>query len=161
MTHLIIDSPLGPLTLAASDAGLSGVWFEDHRYPPTEETLGERVAAGERAVLDLAASQLSQYLAGERTDFDLPLDPAGTPKQRAIWEQLRLIPRGQVTTYGAIAFAVGSPRGAQAAGQAVGHNPLSIVVPCHRVIGADGSLTGYAGGPDTKRALLALEGVRA
>jgi methylated-DNA-[protein]-cysteine S-methyltransferase len=158
MTHLKIDSPLGPLTLAASEHGLAGVWFQDHRYPPKEATLGERVAAGDHPVLDAAATQLGQYLAGGREAFDLPLDPAGTPKQRAVWEQLRLIPRGDVTTYGALAAAVGSPRGAQAAGQAVGHNPLSIVVPCHRVVGANGAMTGYAGGLDRKRFLLELEG---
>lgn len=160
MTHLIIDSPVGPLTLAANTSGLTGVWFRDHRYPPSAETLGERVVTGEHPLLDRAATQLGQYLAGERVDFDLPLDPAGTHKQRAIWEQLRLIPRGEVTTYGALAAAVGSPRGAQAAGQAVGHNPLSIVVPCHRVVGANGAMTGYAGGLERKRFLLELEGNR-
>lgn len=158
MKHLKIDSPLGPLTLAANEHALTGVWFAQHRHPPEPGVLGERVGPGEHPLLDEAADQLTAYLAGNRTDFDLPLDPTGTELQRAVWDRLREIPRGQVTTYGTLATAVGHPRAAQAVGQAVGRNPLSVVVPCHRVVAADGSLTGYAGGLEAKRFLLRLEG---
>ncbi|MDR2254475.1 MAG: methylated-DNA--[protein]-cysteine S-methyltransferase [Arthrobacter sp.] len=158
MAHLLTDSPLGTLIIAANGIGLTGVWFEDHRYFPSDATLGERVEPGEHAVLDAAAEQLGQYLAGEREDFDLPLDPAGTGKQKKVWDILRTIPAGSVTTYGAIARELGKPKAAQAVGQAVGHNPLSVIVPCHRVVGVDGSMTGYAGGLERKRYLLDLEG---
>ncbi|MGO3151670.1 MAG: methylated-DNA--[protein]-cysteine S-methyltransferase [Galactobacter sp.] len=160
MKHLLIDSPLGSLTLAATEYGLAGVWFAEHRHPPKQGILGERVEPGDDAVLDEAATQLTDYLAGNRVDFDLPLDPSGTEFQRAVWTRLRAILRGQVTTYATVATDIGRPRANQAVGQAVGHNPLSIVVPCHRVIGTDGSITGYAGGLPAKEYLLELEGYR-
>ncbi len=158
MEHLLTSSPLGTLIIAGNGAAVTGVWFEDHRYFPSDATLGERVEPGQDAVLDAAAHQLGEYLTGEREDFDLPLDPAGTGKQKKVWEILRRIPAGSVTTYGAIARELGKPKAAQAVGQAVGHNPLSMIVPCHRVVGADGSMTGYAGGLERKRFLLDLEG---
>ena len=158
MSHLLASSPLGTLILAENNGGLSGVWFEDHRYFPTDATLGERVQPGDNAVLDAAALQLGEYLAGERSAFDLPLNPAGTPKQKAVWDILLAIPAGEVTSYGAIAAELGKPKAAQSVGQAVGHNPLTMIVPCHRVLGADGSMTGYAGGLERKRFLLDLEG---
>lgn len=156
--HLLITSALGTLILAGDGQALTGVWFEDHRYFPTDATLGERVERGQDPVLDDAAEQLSAFLAGERADFDVPLNPAGTQKQKLVWEILRTIPAGQVTSYGAIAAGIGKPKAAQSVGQAVGHNPLSIIVPCHRVVGSDGALTGYAGGLQRKRFLLDLEG---
>lgn len=156
--HLLITSPLGTLILAGDGQALTGVWFEDHRYFPTDATLGERVEQGQDPLLDRAAEQLGAYLAGERADFDVPLDPAGTPKQKLVWQILRSIPAGEVISYGAIAAQLGKPKAAQSVGQAVGHNPLSIIVPCHRVVGSDGAMTGYAGGLERKRFLLDLEG---
>ncbi len=158
MTHRLIDSPLGPLLLAEQDGALIGVWYRDHRYPPDPSRLGPLADPGDDALLDEAAHQLLDYLAGRREDFDLPLAPVGTPAQQAVWRALLTIPRGQVRSYGSLAAEIGIPRGAQSVGQAVGHNPISIVVPCHRVVGADGSLTGYAGGLERKRFLLRLEG---
>ena len=109
------------------------------------------------AVLDQAAAQLGEYFAGERTEFDLPLEPAGTPFQRSTWLALREIPYAETINYGQLALRVGNPKASRAVGLANGRNPISIVVPCHRVIGADGSLTGYGGGLDRKRLLLDLE----
>lgn len=160
MQHLVIESPLGPVLIAGQDGAVTGLWFEDQRYAPTPERLGPRVLPGEDPLLDEAARQLTDYLAGKRQEFDLPLAPVGTPRQRAVWDALLRIPHGEVTTYGALAREVGSPRAAQSVGQAVGHNPISIVIPCHRVLGANGSMTGYAGGLERKRALLTLEGYR-
>lgn len=157
--HAIVDSLLGPLTIAASEDGLTGVWFDDHRYPPRVAALGTRVEAGDDPVLASAAAQLKTYLTGEREAFELPLAPRGAAFSQRVWALLRQIPRGSTTTYGELAAAVGGPGYAQAVGQAVGHNPLSIVVPCHRVLGADRAITGYAGGLDRKRFLLRLEGV--
>ncbi|MCO1338645.1 cysteine methyltransferase [Kocuria polaris] len=164
MKHLIADlreladTPIGALTIAADAGRITGIWFADHRYPPAPERLGQRVGQGEDPLLDAAAAQLAAYASGRAEGFDLPLGPPGTVRQKAVWDELRGIARGTTTTYGEIARAVGSPRGAQAVGQAVGRNPLSIVVPCHRVLGAGGGLTGYAGGAERKRFLLALEG---
>lgn len=160
MAHFLADSPLGILTIASNGSAITGVWFEHHRYPPAAETLGERVGPGTDPVLDAAATQLAEYLAGERASFDLPLDPAGTEKQKAVWDILCRIPAGQSRTYGEIANELGNPNAAQAVGQAVGHNPVSIIIPCHRVMGADGSVTGYAGGVERKSFLLELEGYR-
>jgi methylated-DNA-[protein]-cysteine S-methyltransferase len=109
------------------------------------------------AVLDRAAAQLGEYFAGDRTEFDLPLEPAGTPFQRSTWLALREIPYAETINYGQLALRVGNPKASRAVGLANGRNPISIVVPCHRVIGADGSLTGYGGGLDRKRLLLDLE----
>lgn len=156
--HRRIDTPLGTYVLAAGDDALIGVWREEQKHFPVVARLGEE-APDEHPVLDAAASQLLAYLAGERTDFDLPLAPVGTPFQHRVWEQLQLIPYGSTTTYGQIAQALDSPRAAQAVGAAVGSNPLSIVVPCHRVLGSNGDLTGYAGGTETKQELLRIEGV--
>jgi methylated-DNA-[protein]-cysteine S-methyltransferase len=108
-------------------------------------------------VLDRAARELDEYLAGTRRSFDLPLAPRGTPFQRAVWEALTAIPYGTTATYAQLATAVGRPAAVRAVGQANGRNPIAVVVPCHRVVGADGSLTGYAGGTDRKAALLDLE----
>jgi methylated-DNA-[protein]-cysteine S-methyltransferase len=173
LRHTTLDTPLGRYVLAAesttddapdrpdaqeSHDALIGVWRADQQYFPGADRLGS-VAAEDDALLAEASTQLLDYLEGRRQGFDLPLRPAGTAFQHAVWDALRTIPFGATTTYGALAQQMGRPRAAQAVGRAVGTNPLSIVVPCHRVLGADGSLTGYAGGLGTKQALLRLEGV--
>lgn len=157
LVHRRVPTPLGPYLLAADDSALCGVWRAGQAHPPRPEQLG--APAQEHPLLTEAAAQLQAYLRGEREAFALPLRPQGTPFQLAVWEQLRQVPRGTTTGYGALARAIGRARAAQAVGGAVGRNPLQIVVPCHRVLGADGSLTGYAGGLETKIALLRLEGV--
>lgn len=149
-----VPSRLGTFTLTATERGLHGVGLPEHRDGPPSH-------AGwvhDPARLAEAASQLEEYLAGERTTFALELDrPAGTPFQQRVWEALHEIPYGRTESYGALAARIGAPRAVRAVGAANGRNPLAIVCPCHRVVGADGSLTGYGGGLPTKRALLALE----
>jgi methylated-DNA-[protein]-cysteine S-methyltransferase len=150
------ESPLGTMLIAASDNGVAGVWFVGQRHGP--DSSGWREDA-RHPVLREAVAQLRAYFAGERTRFDLPLDlDAGTPFQRSVWGALRAIPPGATTSYAQIARQLGRPQAARAIGAAVGRNPVSIVVPCHRVLGTGGSLTGYAGGLDRKTALLRLEG---
>lgn len=149
-------SPLGAMILAASDAGLAGAWFEDQRHLP--DCSGWRPGADHPLLLE-AMAQLDDYFAGRRATFDLPLDvTGGTPFQQSVWRALRTIARGETISYRALGERAGCPAAVRAVGAAVGRNPLSIVVPCHRVVGADGSLTGYAGGLERKRALLRLEG---
>jgi methylated-DNA-[protein]-cysteine S-methyltransferase len=155
--HRRVTTRLGTYVLAAEPDGLVGVWREDQKHFPPPARLGAS-ADGPHPLLDAAESQLRDYLAGDREDFALPLAPEGTDFQRAVWAHLATIPRGATTTYGQIARALDRPRAAQAVGAAVGSNPLSIVVPCHRVVGSTGTLTGYAGGIETKQALLLLEG---
>jgi methylated-DNA-[protein]-cysteine S-methyltransferase len=148
-----LDTPLGRLRIAASSRGLIRVGFEGQRHAPPQDAF----PMGDSPVLDAAERQLTEYFAGERTTFDLPLDPQGTAYQQRVWQALSDIPFGQSTTYRRIAGKLGSV--ARAVGAANGQNPVSLVVPCHRVVGADGSLTGYAGGLDRKRWLLRHEGV--
>ncbi|HIY23038.1 MAG TPA: methylated-DNA--[protein]-cysteine S-methyltransferase [Candidatus Brachybacterium merdigallinarum] len=155
--HRRLETPLGSYLLAVERDALVGLWRQDQKKFPAPDRQGTEAPAP-HPLLDRAARQLQEYLAGERTEFDLPLAPAGTAFQRAVWTHLATIPRGATTTYGQIARALERPRAAQAVGAAVGSNPLSIIVPCHRVVAGDGALTGYAGGLETKRALLALEG---
>ena len=145
------ESPLGPMLAAADDGGLLGLWFHDQRYQP--ETQGWIPGP-----LDDIRRQVDEYFAGQRQDFDLPLNPRGTDFQREVWTSLQGIPFGQTSTYGRLAHQLGRPTGSRAVGAAVGRNPLSLIVPCHRVVGADGSLTGYAGGLERKAWLLKLEG---
>jgi methylated-DNA-[protein]-cysteine S-methyltransferase len=150
MTWTLVEStPVGPLHLTAFEGALTGLRF------------GSGPAAGERAaddpVLACAVSQLTAYFAGERRSFDLPLAPAGTAFQLAVWAALREIPYGTTVSYGGLARRLGSPSASRAVGLANGRNPIAIVVPCHRVIGADGSLTGFGGGMAAKRTLLDLE----
>ncbi|MBU1360170.1 MAG: methylated-DNA--[protein]-cysteine S-methyltransferase [Gammaproteobacteria bacterium] len=153
----LIDSPHGRMLLAATDAGLAGVWFDQQRHSP--DTTGW-VSDAAHPVLRKAAAQLGDYFAGRRQHFDLPLDLShGTDFQRSVWQALLAIAPGQTTSYGALSTAVGRPAAVRAVGSAVGRNPISVIVPCHRVIGSDGSLTGYAGGLHRKTALLQLEGV--
>ncbi len=153
------DSPLGTVLLAATDKGLAGVWFVGQRHGP--DASGWREDA-EHPVLRETVAQLRAYFAGERTRFELPLDlQAGTPFQQSVWQALLAIPRGGTTSYAQLARQVGKPQAARAIGAAVGRNPVSIIVPCHRVLGTGGSLTGYAGGVERKAALLKLEGALA
>jgi methylated-DNA-[protein]-cysteine S-methyltransferase len=150
------QGPLGPMVLAATPRGLSGVWFDGQRHGP--DTSPWRRAAG-TPVLEQAKSQLAAYFAGQRMAFDLPLDlRGGTAFQQRVWQALREIAPGGTTSYGALSARIGQPAAVRAVGAAVGRNPVCIVVPCHRVIGTNGSLTGYAGGLERKTALLALEG---
>lgn len=156
----IVSSPLGDLRLVASAQGLAGLWFvqrQRHEPPAGHVASWPRVKA--HPVLDTAAQQLAEYFAGRRQGFELSLDLGqGTQFQRAVWQALRAIPCGTTLSYGALAASLGMPQAVRAVGAAVGRNPLGIVVPCHRVVGASGSLTGYAGGLDRKRTLLRLEG---
>lgn len=151
--HSVVDSPLGPLTLVVTDGGLAGLYMTDHRHQPDAGRFGDRVPDA----LPPAREQLTAYFAGTLTTFDLPLRAPGTDFQLRVWSALREIPYGRTTTYGELAAEIGSPTASRAVGLANGRNPISIVVPCHRVVGADGSLTGYGGGLERKRSLLALE----
>jgi methylated-DNA-[protein]-cysteine S-methyltransferase len=156
--HSVIDTEaLGPLTVVARHEALVGLYFAEHARRPAEETFGRRTPAGEDALLTETADQLHAYLAGRREEFALPLAAAGDDFQRAVWDLVAAVPRGATTTYGGIARRLGDLRLAQRVGRAVGSNPLCVLVPCHRVVGADGSLTGYAGGLERKRVLLDLE----
>jgi methylated-DNA-[protein]-cysteine S-methyltransferase len=153
-----ISTPLGPMTLAATAQGLAGAWFDGQAHHPGE--LVAPVLPGQ-PWLQQAAQELAGYFAGTRQGFDVPLDPQGTAFQHSVWHALCGIERGQLHSYGALARQLGRPAAARAVGAAVGRNPLSVIVPCHRVVGGDGALTGYAGGLHRKQALLALEGALA
>lgn len=153
--HTTYASPLGPMVLAATEAGLAGVWFDGQRHQP--DPSGWQHAPG-HPVLQQAQAQLAAYFAGERHSFDLPLDlRPGTAFQQSVWRALLAIPYGRTQSYGALSVAIGKPAAVRAVGGAVGRNPLSIIVPCHRVVGAQGALTGYAGGLERKTALLQRE----
>lgn len=153
-THTTIDSPLGELTLVARDGVLSGIYFPGHWTMPGNEVFGARSEQG----FEPAREQLAEYFAGGRTSFDLETTVVGDEFQRRVWELIDRVPYGRTTTYGEMARELGDARLAREVGAAVGSNPLSIVVPCHRVVGRDGQLTGYAGGLERKRFLLGLEG---
>jgi methylated-DNA-[protein]-cysteine S-methyltransferase len=153
--HVVVASPLGELTLVAADGRLTGLYFRHHWYRPAAGALG--APAGQEPVLDEAARQLAAYFAGRLTSFDLPLDLAGDPFQRQVWARLTAIPYGARVSYGDLAAELGDRSLARDVGAAVGRNPVSIIVPCHRVVGRDGQLTGYAGGLRRKRYLLDLE----
>jgi methylated-DNA-[protein]-cysteine S-methyltransferase len=149
------DTTQGVVYATASDAGLTGIYFMGGRHaPPIAATWRE---TPHDAVLGACARQLREYLDGCRTAFDLPLAAVGTPFQQAVWAQIARIPYGATLTYAGIAKALGTPAASRAVGAATGRNPISIVVPCHRVVGTGGSLTGYAGGLERKARLLALE----
>ncbi|MET9602036.1 methylated-DNA--[protein]-cysteine S-methyltransferase [Streptomyces sp. NPDC085639] len=154
--HTVVESPYGPLTLVATDGVLSGLYMTGQRHRPAEEFFGERVAA-EEAPFPEVVRQLAAYFAGELTAFDLPLRLEGTDFQRSVWEQLVRIPYGQTWSYGELAARLGRPSASRAVGLANGKNPVGIIVPCHRVIGASGGMTGYGGGVDRKVRLLAFE----
>ena len=149
-----IDSPVGPLMLAADEAGLRHIEFRDNRHPADRSDWH----GGDSEVLQAAEAQLGEYFAGQRRVFDLPLAPRGTDFQLCVWRALAQIPYGETISYAQLAQRLGNPNGTRAVGAANGRNPLPIVLPCHRVIGADGGLTGFGGGLPTKELLLRLEG---
>lgn len=153
--YTTIDSPIGPLLLAASDEGLHAVEFHEARHPVRR---GEDWREGDHPGLRRAEQQLREYFAGDRRSFDLPLAPRGTPFQREVWQALATIPYGKTRSYGQLAATLGRASASRAVGAANGRNPLPIVLPCHRVIGANGSLTGFGGGLPAKQFLLTLEG---
>lgn len=154
MPHAVIDSPIGPLTLVSTPAGeLTGLYMDQQRHRPPEHLFGDR----EHDLLPEVASQLTEYFAGRRTRFSVPVKLIGTPFQQEVWTALQDIPYGETTTYGELAQLLGKPQAARAVGLANGKNPISIIVPCHRVVGSTGDLTGYGGGLDRKRRLLAHE----
>jgi len=152
-THTTMDTPVGELTIVAEDGALTALYFPSHKRLPDPSEFGERTDRG----FEEAKAQLAEYFAGERREFSLPLAPKGDAFQQKVWALLRAIPYGETRSYGQLAAELGDPHLAQAVGRANGRNPLSIVVPCHRVVGGDGSLTGYAGGLERKRFLLELE----
>ena len=155
-------TPVGELILTASDAALTGVYFPTSRRgtPPTHhanwtESQGDTPSG---KILARTAAQLTEYFGGQRTTFDVPLEACGSPFEHRVWNALRTIPYGTTTSYGELARRLGDPKGSRAIGTANGKNPIPIIVPCHRVIGANGELTGFGGGLDTKRWLLEHEG---
>lgn len=154
MIRLDHPSPIGKLAIIADDEKLRGVYFEQSRHggPP------EDARKGSNKIIDATRRQLDSYFAGRRTDFDLPLGAEGTAFQKKVWKALSRIPFGETRSYGDIAKAIGASSASRAVGAANGRNPIPIIVPCHRVIGANGSLTGFGGGMERKRFLLALEG---
>lgn len=150
------EAPLGEMIVAATARGLAGVWFAGQRHLPDTSRWPHDP---EHPLLRQAVQQLGEYFASTRTCFDMPLDLlGGTPFQQSVWQALLAIPSGATASYGELSQRIGKPAAVRAVGAAVGRNPLSVVVPCHRVLGADGTLTGYAGGLERKRALLDLEG---
>jgi methylated-DNA-[protein]-cysteine S-methyltransferase len=155
--HAIIDSPIGPLTAVIRDGALTGLYMDVTDHEPEAALLGDPAGTESDAVLAETAAQLKAYFAGQLTSFDLPVALDGTSFQRTVWAGLRQIPYGETVSYGQLARRIGQPSASRAVGLANGKNPVAIVVPCHRVIGADGSLTGYGGGLDRKRFLLDLE----
>lgn len=166
MTYTVkADSPLGEMLLAGDEAGLTGLWFVGQKYFAANLNPAQaQPGAAELPAFALARRWLDVYFSGHEPDFLPPLHLVGTPFRVSVWQQLLRIPYGKTISYGELAARVAREQGlphmsAQAVGGAVGHNPISVIVPCHRVVGADGSLTGYAGGVDKKAKLLALEGV--
>lgn len=155
--HTVIDSPLDELTLVANDDALTGVYFRHHWHPPAVDVVGRYVEATADDLFNRAKKQLDEYLAGERTQFDLPVVLVGEPGLQRVWDLLADIGYGQTISYGELAAKLADGTTAYEVGRAVGRNPLSIVVPCHRVVGKNGAPTGYAGGLKRKRFLLDLE----
>ena len=151
MDFLLFDTPLGPMALGEEEGAVVRLYLPGQPTP--------RLMSRETPLLGRGRRELLEYLSGERRDFDLPLSPRGTPFQLRVWRALRDIPWGQTRTYRDIALAVDCPRGFRAVGMANHHNPIPILIPCHRVVGSGGALTGYAGGLELKRALLKLEGL--
>lgn len=157
-THTVVHSVLGPLTIVAEDGQIRCLYMDLQRHRPHDDELGQPEPRGREAEPFRSASeQLDAYFAGELTTFDLPLAPEGSEFQRRVWAALQEIPYGRTESYGDLASRIGSPGAARAVGLANGKNPIGIVIPCHRVVGSDGSLTGYGGGLDRKRQLLDLE----
>ena len=153
MKHAVIASPIGPLTLVGDGEALAGLYFDGHLRTPRLTDLGPRDDDG----FEAAQQQLGEYFAGTRREFDLELAPRGSAFEKQVWAMLTKIPYGETRTYGQLAAELGDPGAAQAVGNANGWNPISVIVPCHRVVGTSGGLTGYAGGLTRKRFLLSLE----
>lgn len=149
------DTPLGPITLAATERGLAGLWFDDQKHHPG--AIEAPVDAGQRWIVQ-ALDELAGYWCDGSALFTIALDPQGTPFQQSVWEALRGIPAGRTLSYGGLAQQLGRASAVRAVGAAIGRNPVAVIVPCHRVLGTSGSLTGYAGGLERKAALLRLEG---
>ncbi|TNF62191.1 MAG: methylated-DNA--[protein]-cysteine S-methyltransferase [Burkholderiales bacterium] len=159
ITQTLWVSPLGPMRLATTPVGLAGAWFDTDRHGPDPQRVRQWKEMADQPLLAAAIEQLQAYFERQRRAFDLPLDlRLGTPFQQQAWRALLTIGPGETISYGELARRMGRPQAARAAGAAIGRNPLSIIVPCHRVVGSNGSLTGYAGGLDRKLALLRLEG---
>lgn len=153
------SSAQGNVYLAATKCGLAGMWFTDQRHLPDVSAWKQVDNASQQRVLKETQRQLQAYFAGQLRQFDIPLDlSAGTAFQQSVWQALLAIPFGKTTSYGALSRSIGKPLAVRAVGTAIGRNPIGVIVPCHRVIGADGSLTGYAGGLHRKEAFLKLEG---
>jgi methylated-DNA-[protein]-cysteine S-methyltransferase len=152
-THTTVDSPVGRLTLVALDGVLTGLYMDEQRHRPAQEVFGRP----DPDVLGAVRSQLTEYFTGQRTEFDLPMNMLGTPFQQRVWTALQDIPYGETISYGELAELLGNPKAGRAVGLANGKNPISIIVPCHRVVGANGDLTGYGGGIERKRHLLDFE----
>ena len=153
-THTVVDSPVGPITLLAAGGQLTGLHLSQQRYPPDPGLFGEP----DPEPFAAAAQQLARYFDGTLTRFDLPLALGGTPFQERVWAELQMVGFGTTITYAQLATRIGHPpSAARAVGLANGRNPVSIIVPCHRVLGSDGSLTGYGGGLDRKRYLIDME----
>ena len=155
--HTTLATDLGDLLAVAEGDALAGLYFPSHWHPPKPGAIGPEVAATDDPVFEATRRELAEYARGERTVFTVPSVTHGDPFSEQVWDLLMTIPYGETTTYGAIARELGNPGLAQRVGQCVGRNPVSILIPCHRVVGADGSLTGYAGGLDRKARLLAIE----
>jgi methylated-DNA-[protein]-cysteine S-methyltransferase len=153
-THTVVDSPVGPLTLVAERGALVGLYLSQQRHRPAPDLLGAPQSQPVAEPLSEVAEELRQYFAGARLSFDVPLNLVGTTFQRRVWTALREIPYGETVSYRQLADEIGQPTAARAVGLANGKNPVGIIVPCHRVVGADGSLTGYGGGLARKQQLL-------
>ena len=154
-SHTVVDSPCGPLTLVADGGALCGLYMTQQRHLPAFETFGD--PDPDAPVFAQAESELKEYFAGQRRHFDVPITFHGTPFQQRVWRALTEIPYGETLSYGRLADRLGNPTASRAVGLANGKNPVSIIVPCHRVVGATGSLTGYGGGLERKRYLLDFE----
>jgi len=160
ISYIEHPSPVGILLIAATDIGISGIYFEEHKHFKGKDGWQQPVASSPADKhLKATARQLDEYFAGERTEFDVPLDLSGTEFQRGVWDALNRIPFGASVTYAQHAQKLGNPKALRAVGSAIGKNPVSIIVPCHRVIGSSGEVTGYAGGLERKRFLRTLEGI--
>lgn len=156
--HIVTETPIGPVTIVRDDEGLTGLYFPGHWTRPDRSAFGPRVTEAGEHGFDAAITQLEEYFGGRRREFGLPLTPRGSAEAQTAWRLIARIPYGSTTTYGVLASQLGGGITARDFGWYVAHNPLSILIPCHRVVGADGSLTGYAGGLKRKRHLLELEG---
>jgi methylated-DNA-[protein]-cysteine S-methyltransferase len=154
-SHTVVDSPCGPLTLVAQGNALCGLYMTEQRHRPDQLTFGEPDPGAD--IFARAETELKEYFAGQRNEFEVPLTLVGTPFQQRVWTALQDIPYGATTSYGELADRLGQPTASRAVGLANGKNPISIIVPCHRVVGASGSLTGYGGGLERKRYLLDFE----